>query len=232
MTPAAFEADRLVKRYRHVPVLSGIGFRVKTGEAVCLLGPNGAGKTTLLRIAATLVRPSAGEVRFGGISASEAVPAVRGRIGFASHQSLLYPELTVVENLRFHARLQGVPVDIGELLETHGLAHASHTPARLLSRGTAQRASLARALLHRPDLLLLDEPFAGLDGASRERLARMIHEARERGVALILATHDVPRGLELANRATVLHEGRVVLERPVSERSAIRRAYDVATGGA
>ncbi len=232
MTPAAFEADRLVKRYRHVPVLNGIGFRLESGEAVCLLGPNGAGKTTLLRIAATLLRPSSGEIRYGGVPGARAVPGVRGRIGFASHQSLLYPELTVAENLRFHARLHRVRPDLGELLETHGLSHVKDTPARLLSRGTAQRATLARALLHEPDLLLLDEPFAGLDGASRERLAGKIRAARERGVSLALATHDVSRGLELTDRAVVLHRGRITLDRSAADGSSIREAYDRATGNA
>ncbi len=222
MTPPAFEAEGLVKRYRRAPVLNGVDFRVGPGEAVCLLGPNGAGKTTLLRIAATLVRPSAGVVR----------RAARARIGFASHHSLLYPELTVAENLRFHARLHQVALDLDALLEAHGLAHVRRTPARLLSRGTAQRAALARALLHRPDLLLLDEPFAGLDAASRGRLARMIAEARSRGAALILATHDTGRGLDLADRAVLLHEGRIRLDRPASDRDRIRRAYDEATGTA
>ncbi len=205
--PAAFEADRLVKRYRRVPVLDGVDFRVAAGEAVCLMGPNGAGKTTLLRIAATLARPSAGTVRYQG---APATPETRGRIGFASHHSLLYPDLTVEENLRFHARLHRAPADIGEIIEAHGLERVRRWPARLLSRGTAQRAALARALLHRPGLLLLDEPFSGLDRASRERLARRIREAREeRGVALILATHDHSLGIDLTDRAAALHEGRI-----------------------
>ena len=158
-----------------------VSLAVAAGEIVGLLGPNGAGKTTLIRMAATLARPSAGALRYRGVELKKAAPAARGWIGFASHQSLLYPELTVAENLRFHRRLHGARTNIGELLERHGLTAVAGVPARHLSRGTAQRATLARALLHEPDLLLLDEPFAGLDGAARERLAGMVRAARGAG---------------------------------------------------
>ena len=172
-----FEAERVTRRYREVPVVDEVSLTVAAGEIVGLLGPNGAGKTTLIRMAATLARPSAGVLRYRGVELKHATPAARGWIGFASHQSLLYPELTVAENLRFHRRLHGARTDIGELLERHGLTAVAGVPARHLSRGTAQRATLARALLHEPDLLLLDEPFAGLDGAARERLAGMVRDA-------------------------------------------------------
>ena len=225
------EAERVTKRYREVPVVDSVSLSLAPGEAVCLLGPNGAGKTTLLRMAATLARPSSGTLRYRGIETRRAVPAARSWIGFASHQSLLYPELTVAENLRFHARLHGRSPEIGALLDRCGLAAVADEPARQLSRGTAQRATLARALLHRPDLLLLDEPFAGLDGAAADRLARILIEARDRGAAVLAATHEVERGLGIADRTVVLHRGRVVLDDPRAEPAAVRRTYDRAAAG-
>jgi len=226
-----FEADRVTRRYREVPVVDEVSLTVAAGEIVGLLGPNGAGKTTLIRMAATLARPSAGALRYRGVELKHATPAARGWIGFASHQSLLYPELTVAENLRFHRRLHGARTDIAELLERHGLTGVAGVPARHLSRGTAQRATLARALLHEPDLLLLDEPFAGLDGAARERLAGMVRAARGRGAAVLFASHDVDRAVELADRALVLQRGRVVLDDPGADPETVRHTYDTAAAG-
>lgn len=223
-----FEAERVTRTYREVPVVDEVSLAVAAGEVVCLLGPNGAGKTTLIRMAATLARPSSGVLRYRGVELKKATPAARGWIGFASHQSLLYPELTVAENLRFHRRLHGARADVGELLETHGLSAVADVPARHLSRGTAQRATLARALLHQPDLLLLDEPFTGLDGAARERLAALVLAARERGAAVLAATHEVDLGLELADRAVILHRGRVILDDPAASPAAVRRTYAAA----
>ena len=225
MTPPVFEAARVTRRYREVPVVDAVSLTVDAGEIVCLLGPNGAGKTTLIRMAATLARPSSGTLRYRGEELRQATPAARGWIGFASHQSLLYPELTVAENLRFHRRLHGARTSVGELLETHGLAAVADVPARHLSRGTAQRATLARALLHQPDLLLLDEPFTGLDDAARKRLVARVLAARERGAAVLAATHEVDLGLELADRAVILHRGRVILDDPGAEPDAVRRTY-------
>ena len=225
MPSPIFAADRVTRRYREVPVVDAVSLTANAGEIVCLLGPNGAGKTTLIRMAATLTRPSSGTLRYRGVELAQAVPAARGWIGFASHYSLLYPELTVAENLRFHRRLHAARTDIADLLETHGLAPVADVPARHLSRGTAQRATLARALLHEPDLLLLDEPFVGLDGRARERLAAMVRAARGRGAAVIAATHEVDFGLDLADRAVVLRRGRVVLDDPAAPAATVRRTY-------
>ena len=194
MTIPVFEAECVSRRYRGIPVVDEVNLALSGGEIVCLLGPNGAGKTTLLRMAATLARPSSGTLRYRGVEARRAAPEARGRIGFASHRSLLYPELTVAENLRFHRRLHGAKRDLRELLDIHGLTAVADVPARHLSRGTAQRATLARALLHEPELLLLDEPFAGLDGGARERLVGLVLAARERGAAVLAATHELERG--------------------------------------
>ena len=212
-------------------MVEDVSLQVRMGQIVCLLGPNGAGKTTLMRMAATLARPSAGTLRYHGVAARNAVPAVRSRIGFASHHSLLYPDLTVAENLRFHSRLHGVAWDRGALLEAHGLEAVAGVEARHLSRGTAQRASLARALLHEPDLLLLDEPFSGLDGAAVDRLVELLVRWRERGAAVLVATHDVERGLRISDRAAVLHRGRLVLDQAAAEPELVKRTYRRAASG-
>ncbi len=233
MPAPVFEAERVTRRFRGVPAVDEVSLRVTAGESVCLLGPNGAGKTTLLRLAASLARPSSGALRYRGVPARDAFPAARGWIGFASHHSLLYPELTVRENLEFHRRLHAADSDLEDVLARHGLAAVADTPTRWLSRGTAQRVTLARALLHRPDLLLLDEPFSGLDAAAGERLFDRVREARERGAALIAATHDVDRGLALADRFVVLRRGRVIHEGPAGDRDTARRVYRQASlGGA
>ncbi len=208
-----------------------VSLSLGAGEGVCLLGENGAGKTTFLRMAATLLRPSAGALFYRGVRAAEALPEVRGRIGYASHESLLYPELTVRENLSFHRRLHRAEVDLDELLHRHRLLRVANAPARLLSRGTAQRVSLARALLHQPSLLLLDEPFAGLDGGARDRLLRLLAEARERGAAVLVATHDLERGLAVCDRAVVLSGGRVAADDPGANRAEIAAAYAAAVSG-
>ena len=225
MSVPRFEAERVTRSYREVPVVDEVSLAVDAGEIVCLLGPNGAGKTTLIRMAATLARPSSGTLRYRGVELKQATPAARGWIGFASHQSLLYPELTVAENLRFHRRLHGARTDLAALLEAHGLSAVADVPARHLSRGTAQRATLARALLHEPELLLLDEPFAGLDGAARKRLVALVLAARERGAAVLAATHEVDLGLALADRAVILHRGRVILDDPGAAPDTVRRTY-------
>ena len=226
-----FDAERVTKHYRELPVVEEVSLRIHAGEIVCLLGPNGAGKTTLMRMAATLARPSSGTLRYRGIEAKRAVPAVRGRIGFASHHSLLYPDLTVAENLGFHLRLHGSRADLGAILERHGLDRVARVPARHLSRGTAQRAALARALLHGPDLLLLDEPFSGLDGGAAARLHNLLADCRERGAAVLVTTHDVERGLGIADRAAVMHRGRILLDDPEASPDRVRRTYEEAAAG-
>lgn len=228
MAAEVFRAEGLTRKYRESPVVSGVALRIGEGEGVCLLGGNGAGKTTLIGMAASLIRPSAGALFYDGIPAAEALPAARGRIGYASHRSLLYPELTVRQNLALHRRLHGSAADLDELLAAWRLTLWADTPASRLSRGTAQRATLARALLHEPALLLLDEPFAALDGPSRDRLAAHLRRARAGGAALLLATHDLDRGLPLTERTVVLHRGKKVLDEPNADRAAIERAYTAA----
>ncbi|MBI3287296.1 MAG: ABC transporter ATP-binding protein, partial [Chloroflexi bacterium] len=160
------EVRGLSKYYGPRPALRGVDLRIERGEFMTLFGPNGAGKTTLLRILATLSRPSAGTAHIGGLDLRSQGPRFRREIGLVAHEPLLYGTLSVAENLHFFGRLYRVPeleARAREVMEQVGLAHRRHDAVRTLSRGMQQRLSIARALLHRPSLLLLDEPYAGLD---------------------------------------------------------------------
>ena len=225
MAAEILRAEGVSRLYRGTPVVREVNLSLAEGEGICLLGGNGAGKTTLLRMAATLLRPSAGALYYRGAPAAEAMPEARAWIGYLGHESLLYPELTLRENLDFHRRLHGAPTSVADALRRHRLTGAADLPTRFVSRGTGQRAALARALLHDPDLLLFDEPFTGLDGPARDRLIDLLGEARSRGAALLLATHDLERGLAVADRAVVLRRGAVALDDPRASVAEVRAAY-------
>ncbi|MBI4161793.1 MAG: heme ABC exporter ATP-binding protein CcmA [Acidobacteria bacterium] len=205
-------AEGLTKRFGARVVLEGIDFRLRAGESVSLFGPNGAGKTTLLRILATLLRPTSGSLRlFGRDPRREEWP--RARLGYLSHRSFLYPHLTGRENLAFYGRLyrlSDLDARICRRAEEVGLGDRIGEPVRDFSRGMEQRLSLARALLHDPELLLLDEPFAGVDPVGADRLAGLIAGLRASGCALLIATHNLEEGFALADRLLVLVSGRVV----------------------
>jgi heme exporter protein A len=205
-------ATALVRTLAGTTVLAGVDLAVGRGEVVVLLGPNGAGKTTLLRVLALLLRPSAGTLRLFGVDATGAPPALRQRIGYAGHESLCYPDLTGRENLMFYARLFAVPDAarrIAELLAWAGLDGAARRPVRVYSRGMAQRLALARALLHRPDVLLLDEPYSGLDPHAAEALEERLTALGAAGHAVVLTTHDSRRAAAIATRLAILHRGRI-----------------------
>src|SRR5215510_13070093 len=209
-------AEALGRSFGGVPVLAGVDLTVRAGDAIALLGPNGAGKTTLLRILALLMRASAGRLSIFGADAATAPPQVRRRIGYVGHESLCYPDLTAAENLDFYARLFDVPdaeARIRELVAWAGLEAAGRRPVRVYSRGMSQRLALARALLHRPELLLLDEPFSGLDAAAAQRLQSLLAELARAGHAIVLSTHDVERVAAVATRIAILHRGSIAWSR-------------------
>jgi len=180
-----------------------------------VVGPNGAGKTTLLRVLAGLARPSAGEVRVLGRKLERTAPEARRPIGFVSHQSLLYDDLTLAENVALAARLYGMArprAAAMHALQSVELAERAHQRPRELSRGLLQRAAVARALVHDPLLLLLDEPFTGLDVPAAERLRELLLERQRRGLGLLLVTHHLEEAWDLATRVAVLSGGRWLLE--------------------
>lgn len=212
---AALVARDLVKRFGRSAALRGVDFEVEGASALAVLGANGAGKSTLLRLAAGLSRPTSGSLSIAGVPAAR--PEARARVGYAGHATWLYPALTARENLWFAARLRGLDrahERVDSLLEEEDLAGAAELPAGALSRGMAQRLSLARALLHRPELLLLDEPFDGLDASAAERLVARLRALRAGGHTLLLVTHDVRRAASLCDAALVLARGLVAARNP------------------
>jgi ABC-type multidrug transport system ATPase subunit len=210
--------------------LSQVSFECRAGEIIGLLGPNGAGKSTLLSIVATLIAPSSGDIRYGSHRAADRDigPQLRARIGLLGHDLYLYPELTARENLVFFARLYGLPdpnARVASALDAARLAERADDQVSGFSRGMRQRLALERALLHGPRLLLLDEPFTGLDDASASTLVGRLHAAREQGTIVVLATHDLDVADGLVNRAIVLRDGKVVAREDRAETIALRAWY-------
>jgi heme exporter protein A len=203
----AVQLESLGRAYGERVALQGVTLALPSGDTVAVFGANGAGKTTLLRILATLLRPHAGTATVLGCTLPRQGWKVRGRVGLLAHEPLLYRDLTVRENLRFHARLHGVSeVRIGELLEMVGIARRADDPVHTLSRGMAQRAAICRATLHAPDVLLLDEPLANLDPGGALAVAPLI--GRQAGPARVLISHDVEQGLHEADWVLGLRGGR------------------------
>lgn len=227
MSPLLLQGTGIEKRFGHVPALRGIDFKIEAGEAVSILGANGAGKSTLLRILAGLSRPSRGNFQALRINPSEQTSlrparnlhgrplrrdALRAEIGYVGHATLVYGELTARENLAFAVRLVGQTPkrdQIDTSLSEVGLMEFADRRVGGFSRGMAQRLSIARAIVHDPQFLLLDEPFTGLDESSANRLSNQLAALRGGERTLILVTHDPRRAIELSDRALILHRGKI-----------------------
>jgi len=219
------------RRYGRRRALVRANLTCRAGEIVGLFGPNGAGKSTLLGIVSTLTRPSEGEVRFGGRLASELGDGLRARIGVLGHDLYLYGDLTARENLTFFGRLYGLPdlaARVDRALADARLADRADDRAASFSRGLRQRLALARALLHEPRLVLLDEPFTGLDDDSVGMLADRLRELRAAGKIVVMATHDFETAEGLVDRPVCLREGRLRVLEP--GRGRIRDRYRQALG--
>jgi len=224
------EIHSLKKSFGLKPVLRGIDLTVEAGERAALLGPNGAGKTTLLRILAALTKPNGGRVSIAGRDIVEDAQQVRSLVGFVAHQPYLYDELTALENLLFFARMYSVRNGRERalaLLSRVGLERKAGERAGTLSRGQAQRLSLARALLHSPRLLLLDEPDTGLDEEGNALLETFLAEHRSQGGTILFTTHRLERALALSDSILMLNNGRVVYRRPTHELEpeSVRQVY-------
>jgi len=213
------DIQNLVKAYDLLPVLRQITLQISRGEFVALLGPNGSGKSTLLRMLCGLSRPTAGIIRIGGWELPRESAAVRAQIGLVSHKSLLYDNLSAHENLRFFARLYNLSNDqiedrIQTLMLQVGLHKRTHDLVRTFSRGMLQRLSIARALLHNPDILLLDEPYTGLDQDASAVLDDLLRSAHADGHTIVMTTHDLNRAATLPTRIVILSRGVIGYDQP------------------
>ena len=206
----ALELREVTRRYGERTALARVSVIVEAGATLAVLGPNGAGKTTLLRMLATLLRPHGGELRVLGRALPQDGWAVRGRIGLLGHEPLLYRELSARENLAYHAALHGAPAErAGELLRAVGMERRGDEPVRTLSRGMVQRVAVCRALLHDPELLLLDEPRANLDPAASELVEPLI--GRSSGRTRVIVSHDPAGALAESDLVLGLVRGRPAL---------------------
>ncbi len=224
------EAASLVRDYGPVRAVDHVSFRLGAGEFLSVFGPNGAGKTSLLRLLAGGLRPTTGEVRVSGIPLTIGDRAARGRIGILSHLSFLYGRLTARENLLFHGRLHGLEdLDsrVPDRLRDVGLERYADSRVDTLSRGTVQRLAVARALLHDPEIVLLDEPYTGLDAYAGALLQELLSALKHGGRTVVMVTHNLGKGLELADRVAIQVRGRFVFEARRAELDAggLERSY-------
>jgi len=209
---ALVDIQGLVKAYDLLPILRKLDLTIARGEFVALLGPNGSGKSTLIRLLCGLSRPTAGLIRIGGWELPKESAAVRAQIGLVSHKPLLYDNLSAIENLQFFGRLYNLSgsdlqAHIQAMLVKVGLAKRGHDLVRTYSRGMLQRLSIARALLHNPDILMLDEPYTGLDQDASTVLDGLLKEAHTDGRTILMTTHDLPRAAVLPTRVIILSRG-------------------------
>lgn len=232
MSPGSsiIDTSGLGKRFGRLYALRSITLSVESGEFITIFGRNGAGKTTFLRIISSLVRSYTGTVRLFGEDLQKAEEGTRARIGFLSHESLLYRDLTVTENLTFFAKLYGIhPVAerVERLVARVGLEEKNAVAVRSLSRGMKQRLSLARAFIHQPQLVLLDEPYTGLDEQACDILDDVLDEFVAGGGTVVLTTHNIERGLKRSHRVVVFERGSVVHQTPTSgiDPEQFRRKY-------
>jgi len=216
-----FDSVALIDVSRHFGrrrAVSHVSLTARSGEIVGLLGPNGAGKSTLLGMLATLVTPSSGEIRYGDRHYDRPSQALRHRIGLLGHEPHLYPELSARQNLTFFARLYGLEPrsSVDKALDAAGLADRRDDDIEGFSRGMRQRLALERALLHEPRLVLLDEPFTGLDDRAVGVVSARLKQLSSSGAIVVLATHDLDLADGLVTRVAVVCEGRLVSEEPAT----------------
>ncbi len=230
----AIEVQRLVKSYGEHNALRGTDLRVKWGESLAIFGPNGAGKTTLINVLATLIRPTSGDAWIGGFNLKEDADMVRRQIGVVTHETLLYNDLSAYENLRFYGKMYDIPnltERIHQLLAQVGLTSRLHDRVRAFSRGMQQRLAIARALIHDPPILLLDEPGTGLDQQASSMLGDILSSMADRQRTVVMTTHSLEYGLALSSRVAILTEGRIAYDesRPL-DIDSLREVYYQYTG--
>lgn len=226
----AIEIKSLAKSFGNYPALRGIDLSVEAGKTLAVFGPNGAGKTTLIKILATIMQPSAGEVIIGGLKLKDNAEAIRSRIGIVSHQTFLYGNLTAYENLLFYCHMYGVSnaaARIRQIVSMVGMKARMYDQVGTLSRGMQQRLSIARALLHQPDIVLLDEPETGLDQQAISLLWQTLKEDGERQRTVIFTSHSLERGLNVCDDIVIMNKGKIVYRQPGKETdiARLRQSY-------
>ena len=231
----SFQIQGLTKSFNNYLALRGIELEVRHGESVVIFGPNGAGKTTLVSILATIMNPSSGTVRVDGLSLKDNTEEVRRRIGVVTHQTFLYRNLTAYENLEFYSRMYDVPrrrERIHEVVALVEMTSRLHDRVGTLSRGMQQRLSIARALLHQPSIMLLDEPETGLDQQAISLLWRALKTERAGEHTIIMTTHSLERGIALGDRLLILDKGKFVYQQSAKDLdlAALMTAYQRYTG--
>ena len=212
------EVSELTRSFGSRKAVAGVTFSLAPGECLAVFGPNGAGKTTLLRLLAGLLKPSSGSARLAGISLPGGTLA-RSRVGLISHHTMLYEALSARENVSFAARLYGIReprARVDDALGRMGMLERAETPVRLLSRGMQQRVSVARAMVHSPQVVLADEPYNGLDDSGARALTVLLNELRSSGTTIIIVTHNLAEGLALASHVAVMQRGQFVRYDPSS----------------
>ena len=217
--PYSIEARGVSKKFGYKTVLRDVNVSLKRGESLVLFGPNGAGKSTLIQILCSLLQPSSGSVRIAGYEVRNKREESRKMIGFMSHQTFLYPHLTAYENLKFFGLMYGTPhlnARTKEVLNIVGMDDYKNETVQTFSRGMQQRVSIARAIIHDPLLLFLDEPFTGLDQQGCEVLTKLILTFRDQGKTVIMASHQLQLGIELCGRAAILKSGKIVYMQDVA----------------
>jgi heme exporter protein A len=207
------EVKGLVKKFGFKTVLRNVDLSLEKGDFLALFGHNGAGKTTLIRILCSLMRPTSGEILIAGLDPLHEREALCKTIGVISHQTFLYKNLSALENLKFYGKMYDVPDlkdRIETLLELVGLSEYQDEPVQTFSRGMQQRLSVARAIIHDPQMLFLDEPYTGLDQHGAEDLKKLLKKFRSQGKTILMTSHNIDRGLELCNQSAILKSGRLV----------------------
>ena len=229
-------AENITKRFGSKTVLQGINLKIEKGEFVTVFGPNGAGKSTLLKILAMLSKPSSGSLYIDGTNTKDQASVIRNRIGVISHNTFLYDNLTASENLEFYGRMYGLDnlrERISRVLVEVGLEFVMNDPVRTFSRGMQQRLSIARAILHQPEILFLDEPYTGLDQQAIEILNGVLASLNIKDRTVFMITHNFEQGLDLSNRVLIVMKGRIAYEGSASNLTpaVMRDIYADTVGG-
>jgi heme exporter protein A len=226
---ATLSSTGLTKSFGGRTVVKGVNLQIASGEVVGLLGPNGAGKSTIISVLATLVAPTSGEVRYGEHTARALAAAIRARIGLLAHELFVYPELTARQNLEFFAQLYGLDgAAVETALTRAGLADRAEDDVAGFSRGMRQRLAFERALLHSPRLVLMDEPFTGLDDRAIGVASARLRELAAAGSIVVLATHDLDVAEGLVTRVVLVRDGQIAVDEPAS--ANLRARYRAMAG--